>query len=277
MSRPRLVIGTFGDITVRIMPSGQFMARTMYRDWDGQGRQVQATGNTAKAAERALKGKLSERNLLQPSNGHLTPDSPFPDLVKYWLDDIDAEGRISKTTRNLYERNMRTLVLPVFQYLTLREIGVVRCDQFIKQMAKLSYSRAKQSRVVLRLALELAVRHEILPTNPMDHVARLHREPHIPDALTAVEVNKIRLASIFEARAGLRPMSRLYVHLSDNPKAAILAGARRGAPVQLLRVDPKGASGLVFVGANTWLATAVKSTGLSVMTVVEQVALEAED
>ena len=194
MSRPRITIGTFGDITIRIRPSGQFEGRTHYRDWDVHSRLVQAIGTSARAAERALKGKLSERKLMQPTNGYLTPDSTFTELVTYWLDDIDAEGRISKTTRNLYERNMRTLVLPVFQYLTLREIGVVRCDQFIKQMAKRSYSRAKQSRVVLRLALELAVRHEILPTNPMDHVSRLHREPHIPDALTAVEVNKIRAA-----------------------------------------------------------------------------------
>ena len=120
MSRPRQTIGTFGDIITRIRPSGQFEARTHYRDWDGQSRQVHATGTTAKAAERALKGKLAERNQVQPTNGYLTPDSAFTDLVKYWLDDIDAEARISKTTRNLYERNMRTLVLPVFQYLTLR-------------------------------------------------------------------------------------------------------------------------------------------------------------
>lgn len=70
---------------------------------------------------------------------------------------------------------MRTLVLPVFRSLTLREIGVARCDHFIKQLAKLSHSGAKQGRVVLRLALELAVRHEILPSNPMDHVSRLYR------------------------------------------------------------------------------------------------------
>jgi integrase len=89
---------------------------------------------------------------------------------------------------------MRTLVSPVFDHLTLREIGVARCDRFIKKMAKISYSRAKQSRVVLRLALELAVLHEILPTNPMDHVGHLYREPHIPDALTAPEVNVIRAA-----------------------------------------------------------------------------------
>lgn len=194
MPRPRLTIGTFGEITSRAMPSGRFEARTRYRDWDGRARLVQATGATVKAAERALKGKLAERYLIQPTNTTLTPDSIFGDLVSYWLEDIDLEGRISRTTRNLYERNMRTLVAPAFGSLTLREIGVARCDQFIKQLAKLSYNRARQARVVLRLALELAVRHEVLPRNPMDHVSRLRREPHIPDALTAPEVNVIRAA-----------------------------------------------------------------------------------
>ena len=97
-----------------------------------------------------------------PGESSLTPDSLFSDLVNYWLEDIDLEERISRTTRNLYERNMRTLVLPAFGHLTLREIGVARCDRFIKQMAKRSYNRAKQARVVLRLAIELAVRHEVL-------------------------------------------------------------------------------------------------------------------
>jgi hypothetical protein len=54
------------------------------------------------------------------------------------LEDSDLEARISRTTRNLYERNMRTLVSPAFDHLALREIGVVRCDKFIKQLAKLS-------------------------------------------------------------------------------------------------------------------------------------------
>ena len=51
---------------------------------------------------------------MQSPNGYLTPDSAFTALVTHWLDDIDAEGRNSKSTRNLYERNTRTLVLPVF-------------------------------------------------------------------------------------------------------------------------------------------------------------------
>jgi integrase len=206
MPRSRLPIGTFGDITTRLMPSGRYEARTRYRDWDGQARQVQSSGTTAKAAERALKGRLADRFLQQPTDTTLTPDSLFKDLVTYWLEDIDLEGRISRTTRNLYERNMRTLVSPVFDHLTLREIGVARCDQFIKELARISYSRAKQARVVLRLALELAVRHEVLPRNPMDHVGRLYREPHIPDALTAPEVNVIR-AAIARWEAGANHVS----------------------------------------------------------------------
>ncbi|MDJ0378304.1 hypothetical protein [Cryobacterium sp. PH31-L1] len=47
---------------------------------------------------------------------------------------------------------------------------------------------------MLRLALELAVQHEVLPRNPMHHVARLCREPHVPNAHTAPEGNVIRAA-----------------------------------------------------------------------------------
>jgi len=84
MPRQRLTIGTFGDITTRKLPSGRFAARTRYRDWDGHARLVQASGTTAKAAERALKAKIADRDLFQPADTSLTPDSLFSDLVTYW-------------------------------------------------------------------------------------------------------------------------------------------------------------------------------------------------
>ncbi|MGG7462813.1 tyrosine-type recombinase/integrase [Plantibacter sp. YIM 135347] len=183
-----------GEITTRKVSSGRFEARTRYRDWDGKTRQVQSSGATTAAAERGLKARLVERSELQPADTTLTPDSLFADLVAYWPADIDMESRISRTTRNLYERNMRTLASPAFDSLTLREIGVSRRDRIIKELGKRSCNRAKQARVVLRLALELAVLHEVLARNPMDHVSRLRREPHIPEALTAPEVNVIRAA-----------------------------------------------------------------------------------
>lgn len=193
MSRPRLTIGTFGTIGFQAATNGRVTARARYRDWDGKSRLVQATGNTKRAAEQRLKAKLAERTLYQPAGIGLTADSPFPDLVAYWLEDLDLEDRLSTTTRQLYERNMRTLVMPAFKDLTLREIGVARCDHFLKQLAKQSYNRAKQARVALRLALGLAVRHEgaaaqpdgscqaaqeALDDNERAHSRRGERHPH---------------------------------------------------------------------------------------------------
>jgi len=197
MSRPRLQIGTAGDIRFEQVASGKVRARAQFRDWDGKCRDVQATGASRRSAEQALKTKLAQRSLFQPADAALTPDSSFAKLVGYWLDDMDLEGRLAKQTRQRYEYHMCQLVLPVFENLTLREIGVARCDQFIKQLAKKSYNRARQAKVVLRLVFGLAVRHEIIPRNPMDGIARLYKPPHTPDALTPAEVNAIRLAVRF--------------------------------------------------------------------------------
>jgi hypothetical protein len=61
MPRQRLSIGTFGDISTRTSPTDRYPARTRYRDWDGHARLVQASGTTAKAAERVLESKLTDR------------------------------------------------------------------------------------------------------------------------------------------------------------------------------------------------------------------------
>lgn len=87
---------------------------------------------------------------------------------------------------------MRGLVLPAFQGITLREIGVARCDALLKQLGNSSYSPAKRTRTVLRQSFALAVRHEVLPRNPIDNVSRLHKPKRTPTALTAAEVNAVR-------------------------------------------------------------------------------------
>ncbi|MFT4259600.1 hypothetical protein [Microbacterium sp.] len=140
-----MTIGTFGEIGHLVSPNGRVVARARYRNWDGKTRLVLDTGNTRKSAERALKAKLADRTLFQPSSSALTPDSPFPDVVAYWLEGLELEDRLSKTTLQFYERNMRTLALPAFEHLTLREIGVARCGHFLKRLAKQSSIRAKQA------------------------------------------------------------------------------------------------------------------------------------
>ena len=68
MSRPRLPIGTFGEIWFVPTNSGRVQARANIRDWDGITRPVQATGTTQKSAEIALKATLAERSPSAPTN-----------------------------------------------------------------------------------------------------------------------------------------------------------------------------------------------------------------
>lgn len=195
MGRQRLSIGTYGEIGYLLNSQGRIIGRARYRGWDGKSRLVQVTADTKNAGKNALKAKFAERSLFQPvSSSVLTPDSPFPDLVAYWVEDLALDEWLSRRTRELYERNMQKLVIPAFGELTLREVVIARCDNFLKHLAKQSYNRARQAWVVLRLSLGLAVRHEVLPRNPMDYVTRLRKPASTPNALTPAEVNVVRAA-----------------------------------------------------------------------------------
>ena len=195
MGRPRTAIGTFGDITYVKMPGGRVRARTRYRDDDGQLRRVSATGSSNKDALRALKASLAER-ASRVTTGEITGDTSFAKLVDVWLDDLDLTNKLAPSTRALYERNMRHLVMPAFEHYLLREITVRKVDQFIKTLATTkSYSMAKQARTVLSLALGLAVRFDAIAKNPVRDTSRLHKPPTQAMALTAPQVEKIRTAA----------------------------------------------------------------------------------
>lgn len=194
MARPRTPIGTFGDITYLKTPNGQVRARTRFRDDDGHVRRVSATGADRRSAERALKAVLATR-ASHVAAGELTADSSFAKLVEVWLADLDLEGKVVQSTRALYERNMRQLVMPAFGHFTLREITVRKVDQFIKSLAaKRSYSYAKQARTVLSLAFGLAVRYDAIAKNPVRDTVRLSKPPSQALALTSTQVDAIRIA-----------------------------------------------------------------------------------
>ncbi|GAA3539449.1 tyrosine-type recombinase/integrase [Nocardioides daeguensis] len=194
MARPRTPIGTFGDISYISASGGQVRARTRFRDTDGKVRRVSATGMTRREAERNLKKVLADRTS-QGAAGELTANSSFTTLVDVWLEDLDLQDKLAESTRALYERNMRQLVLPVFEGYSLREITVGKVDQFIKRLATAkSYSTAKQARTVLSLAFGLAVRYDALEKNPVRDTARLHKPPSETMALTLDQVEAIRAA-----------------------------------------------------------------------------------
>lgn len=195
MARPRTPIGTFGTIEFTNMPGGTVRARVRFRDHDGQVRRVEASDTTRKLAEHRLKEKLANRSGHTPGIGELGPDSSFRHLIDVWLGDLDLEAKLAPSTRALYERNMRQLVMPAFEHYSLREVSVSRVDQFIKTLASTkSYSTAKQARTVLSLALGLAVRYEAIAKNPVRDTVRLRRPPSTAMALTVEQVEAIRRA-----------------------------------------------------------------------------------
>lgn len=203
MSRPRLTIGTFGTIGFQTTSNGSVTARARYRDWDGKSRLVQATGDTKRAAEQRLKAKLAERTLYQPAGIGLTADNPFPDLVAYWLEDLDLEDRLSTTTRQLYERNMRTLVMPAFKDLTSREIGVARCDHILTaREAELQPCQAGAGGPATCTRARGAARGAA--AQPDGSRLAGPETPTTPNALTPAEVNAIRTA-IASWETGLSP------------------------------------------------------------------------
>jgi integrase len=195
MARPRTPIGTFGEIRFEQQASGRIRALARFRDHDGRLRRVTATGDTQKAAERNLKELLADRIERSVGSVELTPSSSFAHLVEVWLADLDLEGKIAPSTRALYERNMRQLVMPAFANYSLREINVRKVDQFVKTLASTkSYSYAKQARTVLSLAFGLAVRYDALRENPVRETAKLRRPPSHAISLTVEQVESIRRA-----------------------------------------------------------------------------------
>jgi len=145
MPRPRTAVGTFGDIWTERRDGGRVLARVWYRDDDGKRRLMSATGASAAAAKRRLKTKMTQVERRLSSSEEITANSPFPDLVEYWLADLDAEGELAESTRERYEWEVKHLVLPAFEHFTVREITVGRVDRFLKKQRQFSFARASQA------------------------------------------------------------------------------------------------------------------------------------
>lgn len=235
MARPRIPIGTFGAIGFT-HENGLIVADTRFRDDDGRLRRIRASGASRAEAERHLKSQLAARASYR-TFGELSPDSSFPRLVEIWLEDLDLEGALAPSTRELYERDMRSIVMPAFEHLILREITVSRVDRFLKHLAaNKSYAAAKHARTVLSLAFGLAVRYDALVQNPVRETKRLRKPPTQATALSLEQVEAIRAAARRWRRgkglAGPRPDGQLEqiieVMLGSSARIGEVLALRKG-------------------------------------------------
>lgn len=122
-----------------------------------------ATGSSRNAAKIALKIELATRMRVGDAGDALNADSPFTMLADAWLEDLMLDVDRADSTKDIYERELRGLVLPFFENFTVREVTVGRIERFLKMQRAKSYTRAKHSRTILSMVLGFAVRRGMIP------------------------------------------------------------------------------------------------------------------
>ncbi|GAA4855582.1 site-specific integrase [Actinomycetospora corticicola] len=184
MGRPPLPVGTHGKVRTYELASGGFRAKTKVRDGDGVTREVERSGRSRAAAERALKKALQERTT--PTGGAVTGDSKIADVVALFLEEVKRRRR--GTTYDTYALHARNHVVPALGALRLREASVARVDAFLRACEiRLAANTVRSIRTVLSGVLGYAARLGAIPTNPVRDAGRIEGTTSTVRALVRAE------------------------------------------------------------------------------------------
>ena len=190
MVRPIQPLGTYGVITVRRTKSG-YVASARFRELTGAYRRVSASAPTATTAENELKAKIAA-GLPSTAEGDLNGQTKLTVVADVWLDEIEQRQEQAPQTIEVYRDIVRRIILPAVGELRLNELTVGILDRFLKAEAARGNSRGRAARVVLAQIIDLAVRHDALPRNPVRSTAPLRRSRSEIRSLTLDELTEIR-------------------------------------------------------------------------------------
>jgi integrase len=149
-------------------------ARTRVRDNDGTRRAVEVWRSTEAAARRALADKLRNRVAPSPAHAVIKPTSTVQAVARLWLADL-ADADLATSTRQVYRTMCSRHVIgregqpSSLANLTVREVTVGGVERFLSGIAKGTSGpgASRTVRTVLRGVLDLAVKHDAIPANPV--------------------------------------------------------------------------------------------------------------
>lgn len=183
MGRPPLDIGTYGKISTKLQPSGQWMAIAYFRDVDGVTRPVKRFDDKENAAVRRLKKALVDRS--HPGGDELTNASTFEAAAVLWLRSVDRTLR--GTTWDRY-RSRLNKVMPAMGALKLRECRTQRIDQVLEELGKRhAPNTVRGYRAVISGVLAHALRLGALDNNPCKWATPIRGKGKEARALTRAE------------------------------------------------------------------------------------------
>ena len=234
--RPSLRIGEYGKITRTRLGNGAWLARCRYRDRDGVTRVVQRVGprdeydQYGKLAADALKEALAER---RPPSG---PDAlGLATLVSALVDEhlvrLDEDGRAARTldTYRFAAAKLQKFIGGV----RVDEATPARIDAALRSMrAAHGPTMARQSKTILRGALQLAVMANVLGSNPVRDVQTIKSKGR-PNGATALTAERLR---VLLARLRVSERCRDY-DLIDPITMLIATGLRESELLGLLWSD----------------------------------------
>jgi integrase len=223
--RHPLPVGTHG--TIRIVPGAKvgYVAKTYFRDTDGESRLVERAGRTRDIARNNLLTALQQRPGANGKDG-LTAESLFGKAADLWLTSIEAAvdaDELSPNTLQLYRLQLANHVRPAFARLRLREVTTPRVDSALHAIRRTAgVPTAKTCRTVMSGVLGLAARHGAVAVNPVREAGRLRRRPQrTPRSLTADE----RARWLAQLEADVRAVAK---DLPDLTRWMLATGVRIG-------------------------------------------------
>lgn len=244
--RPQLRIGTHGKINRVYLGGGVWLARCRYRDTDGVTRIIQRLGpadehdHHGKLAEDALVTALTERKHAIKS-GEIGLETMVASLVELHLDRLAEDGR-SPVTMSTYRFSANKLT-KFIGGLRVGEASPARIDAALRSMRSAHGSTmARQSKSILRGALQLAVMASVLGSNPVRDVqpVRSKKQPKGAVALTADQLRDLLVK--------LRTSTFCEKHdLADPITLLIATGLRRSELLGLRWIDYDAKAGMLTV------------------------------
>lgn len=249
MARAPMPLGTWGKIRVyvaKVDEAGKpirHMARTLYRDFDGRTRPVEAHGRTKTAATNALRTKLTER-AKGGRGGELTATQRFSDAAELWLErfrkQVEADKR-SPGSLDTYRKHLKNHVLPALAEVRLGEVTTPLLDRVIGKIATdAGGPTAKTCRSVISGIMGLAVRRGAVFANPVREVEQIETRSKQARALNDGEVGAWLAALRADERAVRRDLPDLTVFM-------LSTGCRIGEALAVLWSQVDLAAGTVEI------------------------------
>lgn len=177
MARPSLPLGTAGKVRTYKTARG-WRARTLYRDFDGKTRHVEASGRTKAEAERRLVTAVRDRVHVAGDTLGITPDTKVEALAEMWFTQISAQNLLAPSTIGAYRARLDRQILPALGSVRVRELTVGTVDRHLLAVrAKHGAAVAKTTRSVLSAVCGLATRHDALDHNPCRDTSPISTKP----------------------------------------------------------------------------------------------------